>query len=67
MTRAVVFAYSEVGVRCVRELLEQDVEIPLLLTHPDDPAESRWFGSVAELARAHGIEVVTPADPNTVE
>ena len=30
MTRAVVFAYSEVGIRCVRELLAQGVEIPLL-------------------------------------
>ena len=52
VTRAVVFAYSEVGVRCVRELLAQDVEIPLLFTHADDPGESRWFGSVEELARA---------------
>ena len=50
MTRAVVFAYSEVGVRCVRELLAQGVEIPLLFTHEDDPGERRWFGSVAALA-----------------
>jgi methionyl-tRNA formyltransferase len=26
------------------------------VTHRDDPAERRWFGSVAALARAHGIE-----------
>ena len=31
--RAIVFAYSEVGVRCVRELLLQGVQIPLLFTH----------------------------------
>ena len=37
VTRAVVFAYSEVGVRCVQELLAQGVEIPLLFTHADDP------------------------------
>lgn len=67
MTRAVVFAYSEVGVRCVRELLDQDVQIPLLFTHDDDPAESRWFGSVKALAESRGIPVETPADPNTVE
>jgi methionyl-tRNA formyltransferase len=67
VTRAVVFAYSEVGVRCVRELLAQGVEIPLLFTHGDDPGESRWFGSVGELARAHGLKVVTPDDPNTPE
>ena len=65
MTRAVVFAYSEVGVRCVRELLAQDVEIPLLFTHADDPGEYHWFGSVGELARSRGLRVETPEDPNT--
>lgn len=67
MTRAVVFAYSEVGVRCVRELLAQGVEIPLLFTHADDPGESQWFGSVRQLAEAHGLNVVTPDSPNTAE
>ena len=65
MTRAVVFAYSEVGVRCLRVLLQAGVEIPLLFTHADDPGENRWFGSVAALARDHGLRVETPADPNT--
>ena len=67
MTRAVVFAYSEVGVRCVRELLAQEIKIPLLFTHADDPGEAHWFGSVAELGRAHGLKVETPDDPNSVE
>ncbi len=65
MTRAVVFAYSEVGVRCVRELLAQGVQIPLLFTHADDPNEAQWFGSVRELAAQRGIEAVTPDTPNT--
>ncbi len=64
MTCAVVFAYSEVGVRCVRELLAQRVKIPLLFTHEDDPAESRWFGSVRELGLQHGLRVETADDPN---
>jgi methionyl-tRNA formyltransferase len=67
MTRAVVFAYSEVGVRCVRELLAQGVEIPLLFTHADDPSETQWFGSVQALAHAQGVRVETPATPNTPE
>ena len=67
MTRAVVFAYSEVGVRCVRELLAQGVEIPLLFTHADDPGEQQWFGSVRELARENGLRVETPDNPNTPE
>ena len=65
MTRAVVFAYSEVGVRCVRELLAAGVESPLLFTHADEAGESRWFGSVQQLADAHGLRVETPDDPNT--
>ena len=67
MTRAVVFAYSEVGVRCVRELLSQGVEIALLFTHADDPGESQWFGSVGALGRESGLRVVMPEDPNTPE
>jgi len=63
----VVFAYSEVGVRCVRELITQDIDIRILFTHADDPAESQWFGSVRELAEAHGVRVEAPDDPNTVE
>jgi len=66
VTRAVVFAYSEVGVRCIRELLAQGVEIPLLFTHADDPGENQWFGSVKQLGEAHGLKVVTD-DPNTPE
>jgi methionyl-tRNA formyltransferase len=64
VTRAVVFAYSEVGVRCVGELLAQGVEIALLFTHRDDPGESRWFASVQELARQHGLDAQIPDDPN---
>ena len=65
MTRAVVFAYSEVGVRCVRELLAQGIEIAILFTHEDDPGERQWFGSVRQLGEAHGLRVETPDDPNT--
>jgi methionyl-tRNA formyltransferase len=65
VTTAIVFAYSEVGVRCVRELLDQGVKIPLLFSHADDPKETQWFGSVQQLAREHGINVVTPDSPNT--
>jgi len=67
VTTAVVFAYSEVGVRCLKVLIDQGVSVPLLFTHQDDANESRWFGSVADLAREHGIRTVTPDDPNTNE
>jgi methionyl-tRNA formyltransferase len=64
---AVVFAYSEVGFRCLRELLERGAKVPLVFTHEDRPGESVWFGSVANLARDHDVPVVAPRDPNVAE
>jgi methionyl-tRNA formyltransferase len=57
MSSAVVFAYHDVGVRCLSVLLAQGVEVRHVYTHADDPNENIWFGSVAELARLHGIPV----------
>jgi methionyl-tRNA formyltransferase len=62
---AVVFAYHDVGVRCLSVLLAHGVRIPLVVTHRDDPQENIWFESVEKLARAHDLEVATPDDPNT--
>jgi len=67
VTRAVVFAYSEVGARCLALLIARGIEIPIVFTHADDPGERRWFASVGELARAQGLRVATPADPNAAE
>lgn len=67
MSRAVVFAYHNVGVRCLSVLLAHGVEIPLVVTHTDNPNENIWFDSVAELAAQHDIPVITPDDPNTPE
>ena len=67
MTRAVVFAYHDVGVRCLRVLLGQGLSVPLVVTHQDAPGEQIWFESVARHARWHGLEVITPADPNSPE
>lgn len=67
MTRAVVFAYHNVGVRCLAALLASGVEVPLVVTHEDNPDEQIWFGSVAQLAREHGIEVISPESPNSAE
>ncbi len=60
--RAVVFAYHDVGVRCLRTLLSGGMEVPLIVTVHDDPAERQWFASVAAVAREYGIEAVTPDD-----
>jgi methionyl-tRNA formyltransferase len=65
MTRAVVFAYHNVGVRCLKALIGAGVDVALVVTHEDNPRETIWFDSVAELAREFGIEVITPEDPNS--
>jgi methionyl-tRNA formyltransferase len=62
--RAVVFAYHDVGVRCLRTLLAHGVDVPLVLTHVDSPSENIWFDSVERHARWHGIPVLTPENPN---
>ena len=64
MTRAVAFAYHDVGARCLAVLLAHGVEVPLVVTHDDDPGETVWFASVAALARLHRIPVATPEDAN---
>ena len=58
--RAVVFAYHEVGARCLQALLDGGVDVALVITHTDDPNERIWFTSVAEVARQAGIPVITP-------
>ena len=67
MTSAVVFAYHDVGCRCLRVLLDEQIEVPLVITHRDRPEERIWFASVAALARARAIDTITPDDPNTPE
>jgi len=64
MSRAVVFAYHNVGARCLEVLLRHGVEVPLVVTHEDDPAERPWFDRVADVAAAHGLAFIAPADPN---
>ena len=65
--RAVVFAYHDIGVRCLEALLELGLEIGLVVTHQDSESENIWFSSVADLARKNQIPFITPADPNSPE
>jgi len=61
---AVVFAYHDIGVRCLEALLELGVEIKLLVTHQDNQSEEIWFGSVENVARKNGVPVIMPENPN---
>jgi methionyl-tRNA formyltransferase len=59
LTRIVIAAYSDVGYRCTRWLLDAGEDVRLVFTHADSPGEERWWDSVAELARARGVPVRT--------
>jgi len=61
---AVVFAYHTVGVKCLRALIEGGFEIPLVITHADNPSENIWFESVADLCHAHHIPILLDPDLN---
>jgi methionyl-tRNA formyltransferase len=65
MTSAVIFAYHNVGVRCLKVLLACGVDVRLVVTHEDNPEEKIWFGSVRQLCVENGIPCITPANPNT--
>jgi methionyl-tRNA formyltransferase len=63
----VVFAYHDVGVRCLKALLSAGVEIPLVVTVADDPGENRWYASVAATGADYGLEVITPSTAASAE
>ncbi len=67
--KIIVFAYHNVGVRCLKVLLARGVgvDIALVVTHEDNPQEAIWFESVSELCRQRGIPFIAPADPATPE
>lgn len=61
--RAVVFAYSNVGDRCLRVLQAGGVEIALVVTHRDSPGETLWFSRVADTAEELGLDWIYGDDP----
>jgi methionyl-tRNA formyltransferase len=65
LAKAVVFGYHDVGVGCLRVLLDAGVEVPLVVTHRDDPAENVWFSSVFEFSTKNNLPVLR--DPPTME
>ncbi len=58
--RAIVFAYHDVGVNCLKTLIAAGIDIALVVTHEDDPNENVWFGSVAKLCQERHLNYVQP-------
>jgi methionyl-tRNA formyltransferase len=65
--RILLFGYHTIGYLCLQELIDRHEQVCAVVTHDDDPDEHIWFESVAELAQATGIPVLTPKSPNTPE
>ena len=59
--RAVVFAYHDVGIHCLKALLAAGIQVDLVVTHQDDPNENVWFGSVIQLCTEQHIPYITPS------
>ena len=65
--RAVVFAYSNVGDRCLRVLHAGGVQVVLVVTHRDAPGEALWFERVADTATDLGLPFIYGEDPRAPE
>ncbi len=63
-SKAVVFAYHDMGCAGTLALLEAGYDIAAIFTHPDAAGENHFFGSVARLAAERGIPVYAPEDVN---
>ena len=67
--RVVMFVYQTWGHRTLQALLASEHEVALVVTHPasDHPYERIWNDSVADLAAAHGVEVLVRDRPGDAE
>ena len=62
--KAVVLAYNQIGCAGLTALLRHGIDVAAVFTHTDDPNETIWFDSVAQLAASKGIPVFAPDDIN---
>lgn len=62
--KTIVLAYHNIGCVGIQALLDHGYEIQAVFTHSDDPKETVWFRSVAELAAANNLPVYAPENIN---
>lgn len=63
-SKAVVFAYHDIGCTGIEALLNAGYEIAAVFTHADDPRENTFYASVARLCAERGIPLHAPEDVN---
>jgi UDP-4-amino-4-deoxy-L-arabinose formyltransferase/UDP-glucuronic acid dehydrogenase (UDP-4-keto-hexauronic acid decarboxylating) len=62
--RAIVAGYNNMGCEGLEALIRNGYEVVAVFTYTDNPDETIWFSSVAEVAARHNIPVYTPDDIN---
>ncbi len=65
--KAVVFAYSNMGIAGLEALARNDYHIAAVFTSADDPQENCWFESVKQWANQRNIPVYTEENINSPE
>jgi len=65
--RAVVFGYGDIGVRGTATLLDAGLEVPLVVTHVDDPNETRWYASLFDFSRDRKLHALADPEPAALE
>lgn len=65
--RIALFAYSEVGYLCLKQLAHDGANIICVYTHDDAPGEEIWFHSVRDEAERLGIPVRSPKKLDAAE
>lgn len=59
---AIVFAYHDIGVRCLKVLLAYNIRVILVITHLDNSYENIWFSSVIKVCNEYDIPYITIID-----
>jgi methionyl-tRNA formyltransferase len=67
LAKAVVFGYGDIGVRGIAALLEAGLEVPLVVTHQDDPNENRWYASLFDFSTKKKLPVLADPDPAVLQ
>lgn len=67
--RVAMFGYQTWGHRTLQALIDSEHEVVLVVTHPksEHAYEKIWSDSVADLAEAHGVEVLLRTRPDDEE
>jgi methionyl-tRNA formyltransferase len=65
--RIVLFGYGEMGCTGLEFLLSQKEDVAAVITHRDDPAEKRWYRSLAEVATAAEVPLLYGEETNLPE